>query len=239
MKVRPIIMSAESVRAILAGQKTQTRRAVRGQGLQETLSYLACEPYLPVVGDDSGDLVVQYMADHPRGAAYYASCGTYPDEGTESLGNPYGQPGDRLWVREVAAWNPDLREPENIWYRADPKWDEPDSGYYPDNKNWRSPIHMPRWASRLTLEIVSVRVERLQAITVDDVVAEGINLEGAHAQDFIDAEHAQSAGLNIGCRYPEIYPFVRLWDSINGKRPGCAWQDNPWVWRIEYAQVTP
>lgn len=188
VKERPIIMSADSVRAILDGRKSQTRRAVR---------------QFPTWGH------VQELSD----GTWEHSEGGF-DHNVLSAHCPYGQPGDRLWVREVAAWNPELREPGDIWYRADLKWDTPSSGYYPDNKSWRSPIHMPRWASRLTLEIVGVRVERLQDISERDVAAE--------------------LGLSRMTRDYKRPRFVDAWDSLNGKRPGCAWSDNPWAWRIEF-----
>ncbi len=178
VKERPIIMSAGSVLAILDGRKTQTRRVVR---------------QFPTWGH------VQELSD----GTWEHSEGGF-DHNVLSARCPYGQPGDRLWVREVAAWNPELREPGDVWYRAD--------------KNWRSPIYMPRWASRLTLEIVGVRVERLQDISERDVAAE--------------------LGLSRMTRDYKRPRFVDAWDALNGKRPGCAWSDNPWVWRIEFEVVS-
>lgn len=208
---RPIIMSAESVRAVLDGRKTQTRRVVREQ---ELLTGLACED-----SHDGGDLVVEWSTGGHSGPGYYAYCGEYPEDGAEFLGSPFGRPGDRLWVREVAAWNPEFRDPESIWYRADPKWDAPGSGYYPDNKNWRSPIHMPRWASRITLEVESVTVERLQDISTDDLRAEGI-----------------ASSTDYG---PLLYEsFHEVWDRLNAKR-GHPWDSNPWVWRVEFKRAKP
>lgn len=206
MSERPIIFSGPMVTAILGGRKTQTRRIVK---------------QFPTWGH------VQELSD----GSWEHSEGGF-DHHVRSARCPYGRPGDRLWVREVAAWDPKFREPGDVWYRADPKWDEPGSGYYPDNKNWRSPIHMPKWASRITLEVMSVRVERLQAITEEDARAEGITDGGC---------------LNCGepepcvCAFPTPDArdaFIGLWDSINAKR-GHAWDTNPWVWVIEFRQVTP
>jgi hypothetical protein len=130
----------------------------------------------------------------------------------------YGRIGDRLWVRET--WNrseavrPTIVEP--IIYRADlavdggPKW----------SARWRSPIHMPRWASRITLEVTAVRVERVQDITTEDATAEGVC-------EFNDC-HAPMLHVSL---------FGELWDSINGKRKGCAWADNPWVWVVSFRRV--
>lgn len=83
----------------------------------------------------------------------------------------------------------------------------------------RPSIHMPRWASRLTLEVVDVRAERLHAVTDDDALAEGVDRTNASIPGYARTR------------------FARLWDSINGERPGCAWSDDPWVWRIEFRRV--
>lgn len=226
-KERPILFSGPMVTAILAGQKTQTRRVIKGQALE----WLAPDMFMP-----------EFVADPENGLC------------------PYGQPGDRLWVRETwhdfGRWallmfaegdDPSDYEwrsadfPERIRYAADDPTDLVDMNGpdYPRLYHRKmASIHMPRKASRLSLEVVSVRVERLQAITVADVVAEGIDLDGEHADDFLNAEHAQAGGLSIPCDHPEVYPFVRLWDSINAKR-GHAWDTNPWVWVVEFKVVTP
>ncbi len=117
---------------------------------------------------------------------------------------PYGKPGDRLWVRET--WCPDV-EPYTFRYKAD--GDEP-------LERWRPSIHIPRWASRITLEVVSVRVERLQNISEDDALAEGITL----------VERGTSP----------VDQFNKLWESING--PG-SWEANPWVWVVEFKRIEP
>lgn len=247
-KERPILFSGQMVTAILAGQKTQTRRVIKGQALER----LAPDMFMR-----------EFVADPENGLC------------------PYGQPGDRLWVREawrIVNWNEDgdwgiryeadgdhhVFEPtadqltedqgERYWIECSDdmeaagfatnedtfqfEWQRADEPEPETPTRLRPSIHMPRWASRLTLEVVSVRVERLQAITVADVVAEGIDLDGEHADDFLNAEHAQAGGLSIPCDHPEVYPFVRLWDSINAKR-GHAWADNPWVWVVEFKVVTP
>ena len=138
---------------------------------------------------------------------------------------PYGKPGDRLWVKET--WRPVERETDSvdgILYRADDafipiensfeaaeRWvDAYDNGKY--GTAWRSPLYMKRWMSRVVLEIASVRVERVQEISEDDARAEGCP---AHAH------------------------FATLWDSINGKREGCAWEDDPWCWCLEFRRVAP
>jgi len=125
---------------------------------------------------------------------------------------PYGQPGDRLWVRET--WR---RHYGSVNYRAD---HEDGAGHM----RWRPSIHMPRWASRITLEITDVRVQQLQDITVTDIYAEGFDPWGdtqTRTADFGDVSH--------------VYEwYASLWDKING--PG-AWNANPWAWAITFRRV--
>ena len=118
---------------------------------------------------------------------------------------PYGKPGDRLWVRETWA-DVNTSEGPAICYRADGDV----------QIIWRSSIYMPRWASRITLKILDIRVERLQDISEKDAIAEGIQ-----PSDYAKPKAA----------------FMRLWDSINAKKPGKSWKDNPWVWVIEFSRV--
>lgn len=139
---------------------------------------------------------------------------------------PYGQPGDRLWVRET--WSPwadestkyAARSQEPALYCADYKTGAPSLDIGGDYK-WHPSIYMPRWASRITLDIVAVRVERLQEISVDDVIAEGI------LRSDIDDRMRDSY---------DRWQFRQLWDSINAKR-GYSWDLNPWVWVIGFTRV--
>lgn len=130
---------------------------------------------------------------------------------------PYGQPGDRLWVREthhvLDAGYIDGKGRE-IVYRAD----EPDWPY-----GWTPSIHMPRFASRITLEITDVRVERVQEIRLLDIKAEGIT-DAALGNVIQEGFTVQKA-------------FEDLWDSIYGKKPGRSWADNPWVWVIAFKRI--
>jgi hypothetical protein len=195
MKERPILFCGEMVRAILDGRKTQTRRIVKPQ------PDFAAQPHW-------------LFGPGHSGVGWYCGEAEYPDEGSHFYGCPYGVLGDRLWVRETwcplerCDWVGSKRE-DNVNYRADcPPESETirgEMGYA-----WRSPIFMPRWASRITLEIIDVRVQRVQEITFDDCVAEGIvRLPGADAE------------------------YRRLWNSINLKR-GFGWEKNPWVWAITF-----
>lgn len=121
---------------------------------------------------------------------------------------PYGKPGDRLWVRET--WDGVRLDGGGalVSYRAD--GDKPVT----DDGRWHPSIHMPRWASRITLEVVSVRVERLQEISEEDAMAEGVAL----AENY---------------RGPVAH-FASLWEQINGLG---SWNANPWVWVVEFRRV--
>ena len=200
MKERPILFSAPMVRAILAGSKTQTRRAVKGNALN----------WLNDVG-----FTPEFVAM------------------PENHQCPYGQPGDRLWVREAFS-GPRCEEefPPRSWYEADNIWYWADGN--PDAGDWTRPrpsIHMPRWASRILLEITAVRVERLQAISETDALAEGV-IEGNG--DFSGCFSVPGTQAMSGTTAKECY--ARLWDQING---AGSWAANPWVWVVEFRRVTP
>ncbi len=126
---------------------------------------------------------------------------------------PYGGAGDRLWVRET--WCPhwagdDCGEgPQGVCYAA--------TNREPDPLRWRPSIHMPRWASRITLTVTGVRVERVQDITEADAEAEGC-----------------CVGVGAGNWRNTVHMFQGLWDSINAKR-GYWWDENPWVWVVKFS----
>lgn len=233
---RPILFSGAMVRAILAGQKTVTRRVVA------TSNQLDNSPRRKEV---SGDGVTFYRGfprdpENVRMCGMYAKCDAPAGEGHVSrrVLCPYGWVGDRLWVKETwqalkfyRDWETGIVEDISFapkipkssdggrWtacYAADDKWEAngEDRGF-----PWRPSIFMPRWASRITLEIASIRVERLHAITCADAEREGIDPNGL-----------------------ELYePLIRgrfkaLWDGINAGR-GYGWDVNPWVWRVSYRRV--
>lgn len=189
---RPILFSALMVRSILSGQKTQTRRVVK--------------PQSAVLTDELA-----------------RSLGVRPPERANQpvIGSPFGQPGDRLWVRET--WAPldqgfdTAEESSFLVYRADAERPEP--------RRWRPSIHMPRRASRITLEITSVRVERLQDISEADCLAEGIT-PAAIECDPRDADEAHSSYA--------IGEYRDLWESIYGH---ASWRANPWVWVVDFKRV--
>lgn len=197
----PILFSAPMVLALLAGTKTQTRRTCNHPGLKD-LSYIVnCGDGW--WGDEEGD--------------FQARC-------------PYGQPGDRLWVRETwqaVSGNDRARHimthprPDRGWleYAATPRDDEP--AY-----KWRPSIHMPRWASRITLEVTGVRVERLQGISEADAIAEGV-------EQFPDGKFPNYLSPS-GYAGNSVSSYRTLWESING--PG-TWNANPWVWLVEFKKL--
>lgn len=196
MKERPILMSAPMVRAILAGTKTQTRRVVKPQP-----RILAGE--LLCWKDDA-------LTDDQM-----AAC------------SPYGQPGDRLWVRETFSGPWCMEAQDGIAAAPPSKWGESSEIWYwadgePTYGDWTRPrpsIHMPRWASRITLEVTGVRVERLQDISTSDAEAEG--WPGPDAEN------------SISSTYPIAW-YSKLWEEING--PG-SWTANPWVWVVEFKRL--
>lgn len=202
-----MIFNAEMVRAILDGRKTQTRRIMKVQpsdGFHPTHNGydldLNAHWYTPGVVDKNGYL--QPAKKDVFGVA---------DE-NEGYTCPFGAVGDRIWVRETwARYNID-QDSHDMAYRATPPADWPEEG------RWRPSIHMPRWASRLMLEITGVRVERLQAITLGDICKE----IGCGLYDFRPATY----GFQV---------WEDLWKSIYGEE---NWQANPWVWVIEFKQNT-
>jgi hypothetical protein len=203
MKERPILFSAPMVRAILAGTKTQTRRVVKPQPPGTVLS----------------PTMVARDAAAPSGYSFISD--EYDDM---LLTCPYGAPGDRLWVRET--WGRDQadnggdRHWNRIVYRADPGEQALDNG---TPVPWKPSIHMPRWASRITLEVTGVRVERLQDISVADAMAEGVVEVNENLR-----------GLEPCMEWR--YAYEDLWESING---AGSWDANPWVWVVEFKRGDP
>jgi hypothetical protein len=202
---RPILFSAPMVRALLAGTKTQTRRIVKPQPEVCGADWLA----------KRRDGPAQFLYYWPRGDGYAVN------DRFVAESCPYGQPGDRLWVREsihrgdaCARYSAD----GSVVNLADWSWKR-------DNL---PSIHCPRELSRITLEITGVRVERLQGISEVDAKAEGIRWTDAGPL------HAH---LDGGFNFPTARDaYERLWGDING--PG-SWDANPWVWVVEFKRVVP
>ena len=212
MKEHPILFSGPMVKAILEGRKTQTRRIVKPYGLGELLD------------------------EWPKGSGIFCEREFGREECIIRQNVcPYGQPGDRLWVRET--WAPrgvhPVTRPDGkfgaavIEYRADGQratWNHDPIQRIKDD--WRPSIFMPRWASRITLEVTAVRVERLQDISPEDALAEGID----HYVPGV------TAGQRGEVEADPIAEYRELWESING--PG-SWAENPWVWALSFKRITP
>lgn len=224
---RPILFSAPMVRALLAGTKTQTRRVVKLRGAEVIEERPRNDPDDNVLSTESWPWSPQHDG--------WVSC-------------PYGSPGGRLWVKETFAFlqptddaatasehrdrvvqRPEDGERVALWYRADGEmplveqlWADDEDGI-----RWRPSIFMPRWASRITLEVTGVRVERLQEITESDALAEGVDLKSEAWPDTPSA---------IPLSLKPTFAYELLWKSING---ADSWAANPWVWVVELRRVTP
>lgn len=201
---RPILFGAAMVRALRAGRKTQTRRMVKPQ---------------PSSGVRASPLFRSRLED---------------GHGNE-LRFPYGQRGDRLWVREAyrLCAEADAVKPRetNAAYRV---WYEADAPHQPGAGKLRPGIFMPRWASRITLEIVDAGVGPLHSIDDRDAIAEGVErvVVGEGWRRYHESSAMEAAGL-IPCETPRA-SYRSLWDSING--PG-SWEQNPWVWMVDFVVV--
>ncbi|CRM40539.1 hypothetical protein [Pseudomonas sp. 37 R 15] len=223
-KERPVLFAAPMVRAILEGRKTVTRRPVKVQ------------PHI----DASGNFCV--------GNSNYGQDG-YGKPVTKHFVNsccPFGKPGDRLWVRETWAADAqvdavaprDLSQGEPIHYAADGAARQTGCAMIKPGKG-RPSIHMPRWVSRILLEITAVRVERLQdgegeTAFESRYIAEGINR--IHQGDGDYASHPFKSEPGPGNWTDPFDAWRELWVGINGAE---SWNSNPWVWVVEFKQVTP
>lgn len=216
MKERPILFSGPMVRAILDGRKTQTRRIVT---TREPLTHVGPR------GSEGSPDEWGYFFDGPSNHGYMVIGRGHNDDhdnGLVSIPCPYGEPGDRLWVKETFAARRDV-DPDvdrakalhYLQYRADA--DDLGMEWHDYGRHWRPSIFMPRWASRITLEVTEVRVQRLQEISEDDARSEGCT----GLPDVVDVTPREE--------------FQRLWDEINGKR--AAWSSNPWVWALTFRRL--
>lgn len=210
MKERPILFNDTMIRALLDGRKTVTRRPVKGDQIPQLAYPDHDEPWVAVGQHHRRYGFVVYGKTEEACAAKLGEFGACP----------YGQPGDRLWVRETFAIYGDHKQ-YVIHYRANHPQHVGQKGM-----GYKPSIHMPRWASRILLEITGVRVERLQDITPDQAIAEGVDGE-------ICRQHLETSPVRHQCREAEILGFAGLWNSTGGN-----WDDNPWVWVVEFKRVT-
>jgi hypothetical protein len=204
---RPILFSAPMVRAILEDRKSQTRRIIKaqpqitGERLRQT-------------GGRVDEMSLSEQVNH-----------AWRNGGIEAK-PPYGRTGDRLWVKETFS-GPNIREtlPPSQWQPQDPIWYWADGN--PPSDAWTRPkpsIFMPRWASRIQLEIVDVRMERLHDISEEDARAEGV-------EDAMGKEtpwKGQSAPISV-------HAYAALWERIHG---AGGWAINPWVWVVEFRRLS-
>ncbi len=214
MKERGMIFNSEMVRAILAGRKTQTRRIMTPQPADDVAR--GTFPNKDAIGWISS-------LKHKLGSTTAHFC-------------PYGNPGDRIWVRETFRVHSRATDVATLVYLASVRnsWTE-QTHRVPvavcnkpaTPEKWTPSIHMPRWASRILLEITDVRVERLNSISENDAQAEGVaQLHGGFWKHYQPGwtQHQLSARGS----------FVTLWKSIYGDE---SWYSNPWVWVIEFKRI--
>lgn len=228
MTDRPIIFSGAMVRALLAGTKTQTRRLVKWRDVEPGLN-LAFSGLTPTKLRTNGTPDGEWRL-MSRGAG-----GCWQERA--KLTTPW--PRDRLWVRET--WAHDGADLDTV--RRGVESDGPVHGPYfratatefdATSLRWRPAIHMPRWASRLTLTVTDVRVQRLQEISEADAIAEGVRKNPVQDGTWVDYPEGTSAA---GWLSPQA-SFRKLWNTINGQRPGAAWANNPWIVALTFTVET-
>ena len=209
MKESPIPFKGDMVRAVLSGQKTQTRRPMKP---------------IPVYPDAFGGLRREI---HDGQVHFWASGAELP---AHKFRCPYGQPDDRLWVKETHARHPQFAE---VAYRADGEEFEDADGFTWHPK-WTPSIFMPRPLCRIILEITDIRVERVQNITSDGAIAEGA-YEVRKVGD--DIAHATWTMDGLDWRYDTPREaFAATWDSLYAAR-GLGWDVNPWVWVVTFKRA--
>lgn len=248
IRERPILFSGEMVKAILDDRKSMTRRFLTGFKVARGVDF---ERDFPGVGSfaEANGVWRAYLKKFPGVSIGEVKC-------------PYGVVGDRLWVRETwrvtGRYRGDVYE-QCLEYRADHShtsefrdaehWEQA-KDWFMNRKNsgWGTPIHMPRWASRINLEITSIRVEQVQDIAPQDVFAEGVQVPCDKYGNLI-----QVSGKIIPANYvPDGFfakdrkwskednrlfvksHFAALWDTINGQG---SWASNPWCWVIGFKRV--
>lgn len=227
MTERGMIFNGEMVRAILDGRKTQTRRPIKWKQTRFT-----------EIGEREDGSKWPWSEDAEHACDFWHPC-------------PFGAVGDRIWVRETFCTVDDTQYGGGKWvdYRATPKFEASHPAGWDCAPNdaealkWRPSIHMPRWASRILLEITDVRVERLNAISEEDAQSEGVHTE-VWDQTVVARNYAArdeffqfwSEDMPHYVEMNQLYrsSFTILWESIYGAE---NWLANPWVWVIEFKRV--
>ncbi len=232
LKEHPILFSGQMVRAILEGRKTMTRRVVKGNFAPDQF-----------IREQSGTGYGWHWPNWKGKETVWTMTGAVgiaKDAGFDvRVKCPYGKVGDRLYVREnISAWFHGnhwydqakefrtKKECSNLFYQAT-------HNFPPDDQRWVPSILMPRWASRITLEITDLRVERLQEITEEDARAEGVssamNEEGTGG-------YGDDKSLHLLPQYTYRWGFKSDWDCL-GYSVGYGWYQNPWVWCISFRRI--
>lgn len=223
MKELPISFTAPMIRALLDGSKNQTRRIVKKPRARDSFVCIDdANGWWPYQSDDGESSLCDDGMEHP-------------------YNSPYGTAGDRLWVRE--AWTThaflDREPPRDLTTRS--------IHYVADGKiktgKYRQSFHMPRWASRILLDVVSVRVEHLQEITAEDAINEGLTAlqkgGGQLTKYGIPDRDGMPGNDDDGWHWHEWEKdpraaYRKLWEQINGQG---SWDENPLVWVVEFKGV--
>ncbi len=200
IREKGLIFNSEMVRAILDGRKTQTRRPIKWKQTRFT-----------EIGEREDGSKWPWSEDAEHACDFWHPC-------------PFGAVGDRIWVRET--WN---KYGGLLTYRADHDWIDDMRKETVCTAKWVPSIHMPRWASRILLEITDVRVERLNAISEEDATAEGVPPAGSLLPDYLGTFLTPKGDFATA-----KVAFQRLWESIYGEE---SWKANGWVWVIEFKRV--
>ena len=200
IREKGLIFNSEMVRAILDGRKTQTRRPIKWKQTRFT-----------EIGEREDGSKWPWSEDAEHACDFWHPC-------------PFGAVGDRIWVRET--WN---KYGGLLTYRADHDWIDDMRKETVCTAKWVPSIHMPRWASRILLEITDVRVERLNAISEEDATAEGVPPTGSLLPDYLGTFLTPKGDFATA-----KVAFQRLWESIYGEE---SWKANGWVWVIEFKRV--
>lgn len=222
MKETGILFKGFLVRKILAGVKTQTRRLARfepyHEGAPADFSAAALQVGHYCTGVPTSGWVLR-----SRGAG-----GCWNDR-TKPLHCPYGAAGDRLWVRETWGRGDRIYPHAKVIYREECPLDAEDLRKEDPDFKWMPSIFMPRWASRINLDISEVRVQRAQEISGADIWAEGFECPTHHPRDVCLKRDEGCPDLRAG--------FAAGWDGINGARPGGSWASNPWVSALTFRRL--
>lgn len=240
MKEHPLIFGAESVRGLMSGLKTQSRRVpswhnslvdgTRSRKLYADLDF--SQAWV-----DNGPSPAGNPGPHLKAPRI--------SEDTVHRVYPQWQVGDRIWAREALRWKDDY-----IVYDVDGARLEWPEGWKPKwVRDYLSPIFMYRWAARIILEITRVRAQRIREISEEDILAEGFQIQGRPRSDgktevriagdeSDQLESMMAAAMSRGEWSFERAAFVRTWNLLNAKR-GCSWSSNGWIYALSFQRIKP